>query len=71
MRGSFSTGFRAPSLVQKFYGLNFTNFQGGNLVTIQLASNDSALANAAGIPQLKQEKSVNGGAGLTFNSNKF
>ncbi len=71
LRGSFSTGFRAPSLVQKFYGLNFTNFQGGNLVTIQLASNDSALANAAGIPQLKQEKSVNGGAGLTFNSNKF
>ena len=70
-RGSFSTGFRAPSLVQKFYGLNFTNFQGGNLVTIQLASNDSALAQAAGIPQLKQEKSVNGGAGFTFNSNKF
>ena len=71
MRGSFSTGFRAPSLVQKFYGLNFTNFQGGNLVTIQLASNDSALAKAAQIPQLKQEKSINGSAGFTFNSNKF
>lgn len=70
-RGSVSTGFRAPSLVQKFYGLNFTNFQGGQLVTIQLASNDSALAKAVGIPQLKQEKSVNGSAGFTFNSNKF
>ena len=71
LRGSVSTGFRAPSLVQKFYGLNFTNFQGGQLVTIQLASNDSALAKAVGIPQLKQEKSVNGSAGFTFNSNKF
>ena len=70
-RGSISTGFRAPSLVQKYYGLNFTNFQGGKLVTIQLASNNSALAKAAGIPQLKQEKSVNGGAGFTFNSHKF
>ncbi|MBF8457358.1 TonB-dependent receptor [Kaistella sp. G5-32] len=70
-RGSVSTGFRAPSLVQKFYGLNFTNFQGGQLVTIQLASNDSFLAKAVGIPQLKQEKSVNGSAGFTFNSNKF
>ena len=70
-RGSVSTGFRAPSLVQKFYGLNFTNFQGGQLVTIQLASNDSALAKAVGIPQIKQEKSVNGSAGFTFNSNKF
>ena len=70
-RGSVSTGFRAPSLVQKFYGLNFTNFQGGQLVTIQLAANNSALAKAVGIPQLKQEKSVNGSAGFTFNSNKF
>ncbi|KIA88143.1 TonB-dependent receptor plug domain-containing protein [Kaistella jeonii] len=70
-RGSVSTGFRAPSLVQKFYGLNFTNFQGGQLVTIQLASNDSFLAKSVGIPQLKQEKSVNGSAGFTFNSNKF
>ena len=37
-RGSISTGFRAPSLVQKYYSLQFTNFQGGDLVTIQLLS---------------------------------
>lgn len=70
-RGSFSTGFRAPSLAQKYYSLQFTNFQGGNLVTIQLASNDSNLAKAVGIPQLKQETSVNGSAGFTFNTGKF
>lgn len=70
-RGSVSTGFRAPSLAQKYYSLQFTNFQGGDLVTIQLASNDSDLAQAVGIPQLKQETSVNGSAGFTFNTGKF
>jgi iron complex outermembrane receptor protein len=71
LRGSISTGFRAPSLVQKYYSLKFTNFQGGNLVTIQLGSNDSDLAKTAGIPQLNEEKSVNGSAGFTYNTGKF
>ncbi|REC75362.1 TonB-dependent receptor [Chryseobacterium elymi] len=70
-RGSVSTGFRAPSLAQKYYSLQFTNFQGGNLVTIQLAANDSDLAQTVGIPQLKQETSLNGSAGFTFNTGKF
>ncbi|RMZ60683.1 TonB-dependent receptor [Chryseobacterium nematophagum] len=70
-RGSFSTGFRAPSLAQKYYTLQFTNFQGGNLVTIQLAPNDSNLAKDVGIPQLKEETSLNGSAGFTFNTGKF
>lgn len=70
-RGSVSTGFRAPSLAQKYYSLQFTNFQGGNLVTIQLAANDSDLAKTVGIPQLKQETSLNGSAGFTFNTGKF
>ncbi|WP_106918089.1 TonB-dependent receptor plug domain-containing protein [Chryseobacterium aurantiacum] len=70
-RGSVSTGFRAPSLAQKYYAQQFTNFQGGQLVTIQLASNDSDLAKRVGIDQLKQETSVNGSAGFTFNTGKF
>ncbi|MBB4807288.1 iron complex outermembrane receptor protein [Chryseobacterium defluvii] len=70
-RGSVSTGFRAPSLAQKYYSLQFTNFQGGDLVTIQLASNDSSLAKDVGIPQLKQETSLNGSFGFTFNTGKF
>ncbi|WP_412851010.1 TonB-dependent receptor plug domain-containing protein [Chryseobacterium sp. PMSZPI] len=70
-RGSVSTGFRAPSLAQKYYSQQFTNFQGGKLVTIQLASNDSNLAQRVGIEQLKQETSVNGSAGFTFNTGKF
>lgn len=70
-RGSVSTGFRAPSLAQKYYSLQFTNFQEGNLVTIQLASNDSDIAQKSGISQLKQETSLNGSAGFTFNTGKF
>ncbi len=70
-RGSVSTGFRAPSLVQRYYSLQFTNFQAGQLTTILLASNDSSLAAAVGIPQLKQETSDNASAGFTFNSKKF
>lgn len=70
-RGSVSTGFRAPSLVQKYYSLQFTNFQGGELVTVQLASNDSELAQKAFIPKLKQETSLNGSAGFTFNTGKL
>lgn len=70
-RGSVSTGFRAPSLVQKYYSLQFTNFQGGELVTIQLGSNDSNLAKTASIEQLNEEKSINGSAGFTYNTGKF
>lgn len=71
LRGSVSTGFRAPSLAQKYFDLQFTNFQGNKLVTIQLAPNDSDLAIRTGIPQLKQETSVNGSVGFTFNTGKF
>lgn len=70
-RGSVSTGFRAPSLAQKYYTTQYTNFVGGNLISIILASNDSDISKAVGIPQLKQETSVNGSAGFTFNTNKF
>lgn len=69
-RGSVSTGFRAPSLAQKYYSLQFTNFQANKLVTIQLAANDSDLAKSL-VPQLKQETSLNGSAGFTFNTGKF
>jgi iron complex outermembrane receptor protein len=71
LRGSVSTGFRAPSLVQKYYSLQFTNFQEKDLVTIQLGSNDSALAKNAGISNLTEEKSVNASAGFTYNKGKF
>lgn len=70
-RGSVSTGFRAPSLAQKYYSQQFTNFQEKKLIAVLLASNDSDLASRVGISQLKQETSLNGSAGFTFNTGKF
>lgn len=71
IRGSISNGFRAPSLAQKYYGLTFTNFVGGKLVTVLLSPNDSQLANAVGIPKLKQETSINGSGGFVITTPKF
>jgi iron complex outermembrane receptor protein len=66
IRGSVSTGFRAPSLAQIHFSNTLTSFSNGNLVQSLIAPNTSAIAKAAGIPSLKQEKSVNASLGFTF-----
>jgi iron complex outermembrane recepter protein len=72
IRGSVSTGFRAPSLQQINYSNTFTNFQGGVSFDVKLAPNYSPITKAAGIPELKQEKSVNASLGFTIKpSNEF
>lgn len=66
LRGSVSTGFRAPSLQQiNFSNIN-TNIVAGSLQYIWLAPNTSAVAKAAGIPPLKQETSVNYSLGFAW-----
>jgi iron complex outermembrane receptor protein len=69
LRGSYSTGFRAPSQQQKFYAKTNTLFlpQGGNLVPVQSGTftNDSRLAQLLGIPKLQEETSRNISLGLT------
>lgn len=67
LRGSVSTGFRAPSLAQKYFNSTFTNFVNGNPVEVLLANNNSAVTRALGIPQLKQETSQNASIGVTMN----
>ena len=66
IRGSVSTGFRAPSLAQIHFSNTLTSFSNGELVQSLIAPNTSAIARAAGIPKLKQEKSVNASLGFTF-----
>ncbi|WP_428232669.1 TonB-dependent receptor [Flavobacterium sp.] len=66
IRGSISTGFRAPSLQQINYSNTLTNIQGGSLFEVRLAPNYSPITRAAGIPDLKQEKSVNASLGFTW-----
>lgn len=66
LRGSVSTGYRAPSLQQiNFSNIN-TNIVAGQLQYIWLAPNTSAVARAAGIPPLKQETSVNYSVGFAW-----
>ncbi|HOB96394.1 MAG TPA: TonB-dependent receptor [Aquabacterium sp.] len=66
LRGAASTGFRAPSLQQVYFSSTFTDFIGGVPTDVVLAPNGGAVANAAGIPKLKQEKSRNLTLGATF-----
>lgn len=69
LRGSVSSGFRAPSQQQKFYAKTNTLFVSGpgGLVPVQAATfpNSSELARVLGIPELKQETSQNFALGLT------
>ena len=65
IRGSASTGFRAPSLQQMNFSSTFTTVQGPKVAEVKIAPNYSTIAKAAGIPELKQEKSVNMGLGFT------
>ncbi len=65
-RGSFSTGYRAPSLQQKYFSNTLTSFSGGELVQSRIANNNDPLTKLAGIPSLKQETSVNTSLGFSW-----
>jgi iron complex outermembrane receptor protein len=69
LRASVSSGFRAPSMQQRYYAKTNTLFitQGGNLVPVQAGTftNDSPIAGLLGIPKLKEETSHNYSAGFT------
>ena len=65
LRGAMSTGFRAPSMQQLYTDNISTQFQtnpnGGDQIAVQVGTfrNDSVLAQAIGIPELKEEESTN------------
>ncbi len=71
LRGSLSTGFRAPSLAQSYYGLHFTNINANGATEILLSPNDSPVTRSFGIEKLKQETAVNASLGLTANFSDF
>ena len=71
LRGSFSTGFRAPSLAQIYFNTSFTNFNAGGATEVLLAANGSVVTEGFGIDKLKEEKSNNGSIGLTGKFGKF
>ena len=69
LRGSVSSGFRAPSMQQRFFSKTNTLFQSQNGVLVQVESgtftNDSKAAQILGIPKLKEETSHNYSIGFT------
>ena len=66
IRGSVSTGFRAPSLPQTNFSNTNTSIIAGNLVYTKLVPNYSSIAKAAGIPALAPETSTNASIGFTW-----
>jgi iron complex outermembrane receptor protein len=66
LRGSASTGFRAPTLQQIDFSNTNTTVVGGNLEYTKLVPNYSDIAKAAGIPKLKQETSTNFSLGFAW-----
>ena len=65
LRGSVGNGFRAPSLQQRFFTNQSTQFVQGNPQTVLTANNDNNIVRQFGVQSLKQEKSVNYSLGLT------
>ncbi|NNT72889.1 TonB-dependent receptor [Flavobacterium sp. IMCC34852] len=71
LRGSISSGFRAPSLAQIYYNLRFTNFSSSGASEILLSPNNSPVTQAFGIGKLNEEKAINGSLGFTASYGDF
>ena len=75
IRGAMSTGFRAPSMQQLYTDNISTQFQtdptnpDGDQIAVQVGTfrNDSNLAKAIGIPELKEEEATNFSLGTVIN----
>lgn len=67
LRGSYSTGFRAPTLHQIYAQSTQASFAAGSIVLSGLFNNNSKEAFLLGIPKLKAEKSTNITFGMGLN----
>ncbi|GAC1592771.1 MAG: TonB-dependent receptor [Ginsengibacter sp.] len=66
LRGSFSSGYRAPSLQQINFSNTLTTFVGTDLKEEKVARNNDPITKAAGIPKLKEETSINSSIGFSW-----
>jgi len=71
IRGSASTGFRAPALQQRFLTKTSTVFQGGIAFDDATLPNNSKAAELLGIPSLRPEISQSFSLGTTFKAKGF
>ncbi len=71
LRGAISTGFRAPSLQQRYFQNTSTQFVNGNPSNTLTVNNDNDIARkVVGVDALRPETSVNYTLGLTGRINK-
>jgi len=70
LRGSLSTGFRAPSLHQIYTEKSQSTFAGGAIAVTGIISNVSTAARSLGVPKLTAEKSDNLTVGFGFKPTK-
>ena len=67
LRGTVSTGFRAPSVQQKFYSSVSTNLNSAGVLTETLTAREgSAVTRAFGISPLKEETAKNASIGIVL-----
>ncbi len=67
VRGSMSSGFRAPSMHQLYFNSVSNQFNSdGTFARKGTFRNDSAIAKAIGIPELKQETATNLSVGVVY-----
>jgi iron complex outermembrane receptor protein len=71
IRGTASTGFRAPSLIQQYYTSITSVIQNGNQIQTGTYPSNSATAVALGGKALEPEKSTNLSAGFVLRSGGF
>lgn len=70
LRGTASTGFRAPSLVQQYYSTTTTNFASGVPYDVRTFAVSDPVARQLGAEDLKAEKSNNLSFGFLFQPTK-
>jgi len=71
VRGTVSTGFRAPGVQQLFYSQRSTNLNAEGVLTDTLtARQDSDVTRAFGIQPLKEETSTSGTLGFVYTPNE-
>ncbi|MFT3997126.1 MAG: TonB-dependent receptor [Asticcacaulis sp.] len=71
LRGSVSTGFRAPSLQQQYFTSTASVVSGGVVVETGTFPASSTVAKTLGAPELKAEESTNFAAGLVYRKGPF
>jgi iron complex outermembrane receptor protein len=71
LRGSYSTGFKAPHLAQSYTSTTTINFTSFVATTVRLLPVDDAAARSLGAQDLKPAKSQNASLGFVFSQGAF